>query len=140
MPKSTEFASDLLLLIFNAVGIAGLADDAATPSATLAVALHTADPGVGSDQTTNEISYTGYVRKDVARDASGWTVDTLTGSVSPTENIDFAQMLGGAGGTVTHFSVGVSNKVLYVGTVTPNLVVVNGSRPRIKSTTTITEE
>lgn len=137
-PDATE--NSLLLLIFNATAWSKIADNAASPSSNLTVALHTADPGETGDQTTNEISYTGYARVNVARTSGGWTV---TGnSVSPAANIDFGTMTAGAGGTVTHFSVGTgtSDKMLYSGTVTPNIVVANGVTPRLTTATAITED
>src|SRR3990172_11234289 len=117
MSKGNVFSSDILKLIFNATAIADLAEnDATSPATTLTVALHTADPGEGGTQATSEIAYTGYARIAVARTTGGWAI---TGnSISPVANIDFGEMTGGAGGTVTHVSVGtgVANKLLYSGT------------------------
>ena len=141
MSKSDVFENDLLKLIFNATAIADLAqDDGTSPATTLTVALHTSDPAEGGTQASNEISYTGYARVAVARTTGGWTV--TANSVSPVANIDFGQMTAGAGGTVTHFSVGtgVSNKLLYSGTVTPNIVVTNGVIPRLTTASAITED
>lgn len=138
--KATTFASEFLELIFNAVPIPGLADDAAMDTVTdLEVALHTSSPGAGGDQSTNEISYTGYARVVVARDNTGWTVTDNV--VSPAADIVFGTMTGGAGGTVTHMSVGTgeTNRMLLFGTVTPNIVVANGVTPRLTTDTTITE-
>jgi hypothetical protein len=138
--KATAFDNDLLLLIFNAVTIANLARDvAASPATSLYVALHTASPGVGGDQTTNEIAYTGYARVAVARTGAGWVV--TSGSVSPAANIDFGTMTAGAGGTVTHVSVGtgVGDKMLYFGAISPTIPVTNGVTPRIAALSTITE-
>ena len=141
MSKGNTYETDILALIFNATPIADLADnDATAPATTLTVALHTADPGEAGTQLTSEIAYTGYARIAVARTTGGWTV---TGnSVSPVANIDFGEMTGGAGGTVTHFSVGTgtANKLLYSGTVTPNIVVTSGVIPRLKTTSTVTED
>src|SRR4051812_9927523 len=74
MPKSTAYCSALLDLELNAIPIAGIADDAGTYT-YLEVALHTADPGAGGVQTTNEVAYTGYARAQVARDPNSpkWT-------------------------------------------------------------------
>ena len=141
MSKGDTYENDMLKLIFNATAIADLAmDDSTSPATTLTVALHTSDPGEAGTQSTNEISYTGYARIAVARTTGGWTV--TTNSVSPVANIDFGEMTAGAGGTVTHFSVGtgVASKLLYSGTVTPNIVVTNGVTPRLKTTSTITED
>ena len=143
MSNGNTFENDLLKLIFNATAIANMADNAASsPLANLYVSLHTADPGEAGDQTTNEISYTGYGRVAVARTTGGWTV--TNNSVSPVANIDFGQMTAGAGGTVTHWAVGTlssgAGKVLYKGTVTPNIVVSNGVTPRLTTASAVTED
>jgi len=143
MSKANTFENDLLKLIFQAVAIANLADNAASaPLTNLYVSLHTSDPGEAGDQTTNEISYTGYARVAVARSAGGWTVSG--NSVSPAANIDFGKMTGGAGGTVTHVGIGSASsgagKLMYSGAVTPNLGVTNGVIPRLDTSTAITEE
>jgi hypothetical protein len=143
MSKSNAFETDLLGLIFNGTPISSLADNAAsTPLTNLYLALHTADPGEAGNQETSEISYTGYSRVAVARTSGGWTV---TGnSVSPVAAIDFGEMTGGAGGTVTHASIGTAStgtgKILYSGALTPTIAVALGVLPRIKNTSTITED
>jgi hypothetical protein len=143
MSKSNAFETDLLGLIFNGTAIATIADNAAsTPLTNLYLALHTADPGEAGNQGTSEISYTGYSRVAVARTSGGWTV---TGnSVSPVAAIEFGEMTGGTGGTVTHASIGVGStgtgKILYKGALTPNITVALGVLPRIKTTSTITED
>ena len=105
--KPSTFRNDILKLIFNATAIANLADNAAaSPLTNLHVALHTAFPGLAGDQSTSELSYTGYNRVAVARSTGGWTV---TGnSVSPVAAIQFGEMTAGAGGLATHFSVGTA--------------------------------
>jgi hypothetical protein len=59
-------------------------------------------------------------------------------------NIDFTVSSGGTGGTVTHFGVGTASsstgKLLYKGTVTPNIVVSSGVIPRLTTATAITED
>ena len=142
MAKSATFDNDLLKLIYNATAISLIADNAGTtPLTNLFVALHTADPTTAGTQASNEISYTGYARVSVARTSGGWTV---TGnSVSPVADITFGAMTAGAGGTVTHCSVGSvtsgATKILHYGVVTPNIVVANGTTPIIKAGSTITE-
>lgn len=141
MGKGNTFEDDILKLIFNATAIADLADnDATSPATTLTVALHTSDPGEGGSQTTNETAYTGYARQTVARTSGGWTVSS--GSVSPVANIDFPECTASPGGAITHFSIGtgVSNKLLYSGPVTPNITMAVGVVPRLKTTSTITED
>jgi len=142
MSKGNTFENDLCLLIFNATAIANIADNAASsPLTSLYVALHSADPGEAGVQNTSEIAYTSYARVAVTRNGAGWTVSS--GSVSPAANIDFPAGTGGSG-TATHFSVGVASsgatKLLYSGTVTPNIVCGNGVTPRLTTATTITED
>ena len=140
MSKGNNLETDLLALIFNATAIPDLVeDDSVAPATTLTVALHTADPGEAGTQATSEIAYTGYARVAVARTAGGWAVSG--NSVSPVAAITFGQMTGGAGGTVTHFSIGTgtADELLYSGTVTPNIVVSNGVTPELTTATAITE-
>lgn len=141
MSKGNNLETDLLALIFNATAIPELAeDDSTAPSTNITVALHTADPGEAGTQLTSEIAYTGYARINVARTSGGWTVSG--NSVSPVAAITFGEMTGGAGGTVTHFSVGTgtTDELLYSGTVTPNIVVSNGVTPELTTATAITED
>jgi hypothetical protein len=143
MSKGDTFENDVMKLFFTGVAIANLADNAATsPLTNLYIALHTADPGEGGSQTTSEISYTGYARVAVARTTGGWTV--TANSASPVANIDFGAMTAGTGGTATHFSIGTAStgagKILYSGTITPNIAVSTGVTPRLTTATTITED
>jgi hypothetical protein len=143
MSKSNTFETDLLQLIFNGTAIANLADNAASaPLTNLFVALHTADPGEAGTQSTSEVTYTGYARVAVARTAGGWTVSA--GSVSPTNNIEFGEMTAGTPGTATHATIGTAasgtGKVLYRGALTPSIAYAVGVIPRIKTTSTITED
>jgi len=142
MSKGNTFENDLLLLIFNATAIANIADNAASsPLTNLYVSLHTANPDETGNQTTSESAYTSYARAAVARSGSGWTVSA--NSVSPAADISFTAGTGGSG-TVTHFAVGTASsstgKILYKGTVTPNIVTGNGITPKLTTASTITED
>lgn len=142
MSKGNTFENDLLKLIFNATAIANMADNAASsPLTNLYVALHTADPGEGGDQTTSECAYTSYARVAVARTSGGWTV--TANSVSPAANIDFPAATGGSE-TATHFSVGAASsgagKILYSGAISPNISISSGVTPRLTTATAITED
>lgn len=75
------FAEDLLKLYFlntailnvgNAAGLVG-SSGAGSPG-SLYISLHSADPGETGDQSTNELSYSGYSRLAVARDGTKWEV------------------------------------------------------------------
>lgn len=142
MSKGNTFETDLLKLIFNATAIANIADNAASsPFTDLYVALHTADPGEAGDQTTNECAYGSYARQAVARTSGGWTV---TGnSVSPVAAINFPACTSGTE-TATHGSIGTAvsgaGKLLYSGTISPNISISSGVTPQIKTTSTITED
>lgn len=142
MSKGDTFENDFLKLTFQATAIANIADNAATsPLTNLQVSLHTADPGDTGNQTTSEATYTSYARVAVARSAGGWTV--TANSVSPAANIDFPACTGGTN-TITHFGVGTASsgtgKLLYKGTVTPNISVTTGVTPRLTTATAITED
>lgn len=145
MSKTNDFENDLLLLVFNAVAIANIADNAASgPLTNLWVSLHTADPGEAGEQDTSETAYPSYDRISVARSTAGWTV--TANSVSPKADITFTESSTGAGSTITHFGVGVSSaagsssKLLYSGTVTPNISVASGVTPRLTTASAITED
>ena len=124
MAKSTTFANDLLKLIYNATPIGNLADNAVTaPLTSIFCALHSADPGVGGTQSTNEVTgATGYARVAVLRTTGGFTV---TGnSVSPFAAIAFAAITAGVA-SATFFSFGSlasgAGKIFHSGPLGSNL-------------------
>ncbi len=84
-----------------------------------------------------------YARQAVARasGAGGWTVSGNTATLATLTS--FPAMASGAGGTVTHFGVGRASsgagELLFFGTVTPNIAVVNGVTPKLDTGTTITQ-
>lgn len=132
MPKSTTFSNDLALLIFNATAIANVADNASSsPLTSLYLSLHTASPGTGGAQTTNETAYTNYARVAVARSGSGWTVSS--GAAENAALIQFAQC-GASGATITHVAIGTassgSGKVLYQGALNSSLAVALNIQPQ----------
>jgi hypothetical protein len=142
MSKGNTFENDFLKLVFNAVAIANIADNAASsPLTNLRCSLHTADPGETGSQTTNETSYGAYTRVNVARTTAGWTI--TNNSVSPAANISFPTATSGSA-TITHAGVGTATsgtgKLLYKGTVTPNISVVAGVTPRLTTASAITED
>ena len=141
MSIANDSENDILKLIFNATAIANLADNAASsPLTNIACALHTEDPGDAGTMSTSEAAYTSYAREDIARTTGGWTASTA-GSTSPVANIEFPAGTGGSG-TATHFSTGYTGggatKILFSGTVTPNIVMGNGVTPTLSTATTIT--
>ena len=65
---SDTFENDLCKLIFNAVAVGNIADNAATaPLTALWCALHTADPADSGTQGVSEGGYAQYTRISVAR-------------------------------------------------------------------------
>lgn len=145
MSKSDTFENDLLKLIFTNVAIANIGDAGGLlPSAAagnLWFSLHTADPGDAGTAVTSETAYTGYARVAAVRGA-GFTV---TGnSVSPPANVDFGECTASPGAAITHFGVvntsSGAGKLLYSGTMTPNISMAVGVIPRLKSTSTVTED
>lgn len=141
MAKGATFDNQLLKLIFNATNIANIADNTATsPLTNLYLSLHTADPTSAGNQTSNEVSYTGYARVAVARSTSGWTVSG--NSVNPAATISWPACTGGTA-TATNFGVGTAStgtgKLLYSGTISPNIAIASGVTPQLTTATSITE-
>lgn len=143
MSKSNTYENELLLLIFNGVGIPNIADNAGVgPLTELYVALHTADPGEAGDQTTSEATYTGYQRLAVPRTAAGWVV--TDNSVSPANNLVFGDPTAGTE-TLTHASIGVAaagvSKALYRGELSPHIAIIPGGQaPELRNTSSIVED
>lgn len=133
MPKSTATCNSILALIFNATAWADIAEnDSSSPATNLYVSLHTADPGVGNNQTTNEAAYTNYARVAVARSGSGWTAPS-GGATANAALIQFPQC-GASGATVTHVAIGTASggagTVLYAGALNSSLAVANLIQPQ----------
>ena len=143
MSKGNTFEADLIALIFNATAIANLADNASSsPLTSLHVSLHTADPGEGGSQTTNESAYGSYARVAVARSGSGWTVSG--GSVTNAALVQFPQCSSGSS-TVTHVGVGTAangtGKLLYKGALASPLSISTGIQPQFAANAlTVTED
>lgn len=133
MPKSTATCNSILALIFNATAWADIAqNDGSGPLTDLYLSLHTADPGVGNNQTTNETAYTNYVRIAVVRTTSGWDAPS-GGATANAALAQFAQC-GVTGATLTHVAIGTASSgagtVLYAGALSSSLAVANGIQPQ----------
>lgn len=142
MAKANVTSQNWLKLLFQAVAIANIADNAGTsPITTISVALHTADPGATGNQSTSEAAYSGYTRITVTRNATNWP---LTGqTINPSAAISFPASTA-SGTTITHFSVGKTSSgatdMFYSGTVTPNIAIgAAGITPQLTTATAITE-
>lgn len=133
MPKSTLTCNSILALIFNATAWADIAEnDATSPLTNLYLSLHTADPGVGNSQLTNEAAYTNYVRIAIPRTTGGWDVPS-GGATANAALAQFAQC-GVTGATLTHVAIGTAasgaGTVLYAGALSSSLAVANGIQPQ----------
>jgi len=143
MPKSTLTCNSILALIFNATAWADIAqNDGSGPLTDLYLSLHTATPGVGNNQTTNETAYTNYVRIAVERTTSGWDVPA-SGATANAALVQFAQC-GVTGATITHVAIGTAasgaGTVLYAGALSSSLAVANGIQPQFAAgALTVTE-
>ena len=142
MAKSVITCTNLLRLIFNATAWANLADNASvSPYTNLYLSLHTADPGTGNSQSTNETSYTNYTRIAVLRTTAGWTVSTNTAVNAAL--VQFPQC-GATGATLTYVAIGTAatgaGNVLYAGPLNSSLAVASGIQPQFNaSALTVTE-
>jgi hypothetical protein len=113
----------------NVGDAAGLQNSAAAGS--FHISLHSADPGEAGNQSTSEISYTGYARVAVARTAGGWTRTVST--ISNTALVQFGQCTGGTA-TATHFGIGTDStgtgNLLLKGALNASLSISNGIQPQ----------
>lgn len=136
MSKGNTTENDVLEYVFKATAISW---DASTD---LYLALHTADPGEGGNQTTSEATYTSYARVAVARSGSGWTVSG--NQASNAALVQFPQCTGSSS-TCTYVSIGTassgSGQILYSGALNSSLAVTTNIQPQFSiGALTITED
>ncbi len=96
MSLTVAIDNEFLKLELSAAAVAVLS---ASAGATAFIALHTADPGAGGTQSTNEAAFAGYARVALPRTCGGWTL-----SANSPSNAAIAAAV--AAGTVTFFSIG----------------------------------
>lgn len=142
MSKSNAWENALLLLLFNNTNVANVGDATGLRGSStvgnLYVSLHTADPGEAGDQTTNEISYTGYARVAIARTSGGFTV---TGNqASLTAAVQFGQRSDVGSTEALYFGIGTASSGAGVLLYSGPLVGTNTTLPGtgIASSDTIT--
>lgn len=133
MPLTTASANSLLALILNGTTWTSIAINAtSSPFTNVYVSGHTASPGASGDQSTNELSYTGYSRSAQPRTTSGWTAPS-SGSSSNAAQVTLGAMTAGGPQTMTHFGLGWSasgtGTLLGSGALTSSLVINNGITP-----------
>lgn len=136
MSASDALEAGILDLLFNAVAIPNIADDAASgPLTDLYVALHTADPAESGSQNNNETAYTGYQRIAVPR--GGSVGFTRTGNqVVNTDVILFDEVTGAPGADIIYFSIGSlasgAGVIYLIGTISA-LPLSIGVKPRFSA-------
>lgn len=128
MSKSNTTENDIVKFMFNNVAMPSYGSN-------LYLSLHTADPGEGGDQTTNEVSYTGgsgdYARIAISRDAGGWTV-----AGNQSSNAALAQFAVSNTGPViaTHLAIGTAasgaGQILASGALSASLTINNLVQPQ----------
>ncbi len=140
--KGINWSNGLLLLLFNAVEMANIAQNVIlAPLTNLWVSLHTIVLSDSADQTTNEAAYSNYSRVAVPRSVLGWTVaDAIA---DPVETITFPTATGG-NETEVAFGIGTAaagpGVLLYYGIVSPTLLITTGITPSLTSATMVTED
>ena len=145
--KTDSWENALLLLVFNNANAANIGDAtglrASATAGQLFLSLHSADPGEAGNQSTSEVSYTGYARIGINRasGAGGFTV--TANSVSPTtQPTSFGACTAGSA-TASHFGIGTASSgagvLLYRGALSAAIAISSGVTPQI-STLTGTED
>lgn len=139
---SDTFETSILQLLLNATAIANIADNAASsPSTSIWVALHTADPTDSGTQGSNEASYTGYTRIATARTTDGWTV--ASGAASPVSAVTFGQATSTSTSTITHASLGMTSAttdgaIIASGAISPNINISQNVTPSLTTGSSFT--
>lgn len=138
MSMVTSSRIAILALLFQNIAWANIGDAGGLqPSATAGsfyISLHTAPVGASGSQTTNETTYTGYVRIAVARSNGAWVLTSPTPSqVANIAAIVFGTCTAGAQ-TITDFAVGRdvsgAGQVIATGALDTSLVMAIGSAPQ----------
>ena len=121
MPKGTLTSNDVINAVLRAV------DPAWRSGATRYVSLHTATPGAGGDQTTNEATFGSYARVAVTAE-TGFSAGS-GGATANTGLIQFPECSSGSN-TVTYVAIGTASsgagQLLYFGTLTSSRDISTG--------------
>lgn len=150
--KNNTWSTALLELVFQNIAAANIGASGglqpSSPAGSLYISLHTSDPGITGDQTSNEVTtgaYAGYTRVGVVRDNTHWTVSGSTSAQVVNANaITFPQCTGGSGATITYMAVGTASsgtgEILYSGPLTSSLAVSNNITPSFASSSLVVRE
>lgn len=134
MSATNAFETAVLQLYFNNTDHANIGDAAGLQNSAAAgsfyISLHSADPGETGNQTTSEITYTGYARVAVARSGAGWTISGA--NCSNAAAVTFGNCTAGSA-TATHFGIGTdvsgTGNLLFKGALTASLAISAGITP-----------
>lgn len=125
MPKSTTTANDAINAFLRAV------DPAWRSGATRYISLHTATPGTGGNQETNEATYGSYARVAVTA-ATGFSAAS-SGATSNTGLLQFPECTSGSN-TVTYVAIGTASsgtgQIIYFGALTASRDISSGIQPQ----------
>lgn len=134
MSMSNASETALLNLLFNNTDWANVGDAAGLQNSATAgsfhIALHSADPTDTGNQSTSEISYTGYARVAIARSGAGFTVSG--NQVSNAAIVQFGECTAGSA-SASYFSVGLGSsgatEILYSGSLASPRSISSGITP-----------
>lgn len=139
MSFSNTTEDNILKLILWGTTWTGIAQNHATPLTSLYLALHIGDPSEAGTAITNETAYTGYARKAVARDNTGWAIPGGSGA-SLVANQDFGKCTASPGGAITHASIvdtsSGAGTIIASGALSSSITMAVNVIPRIEATTT----
>lgn len=135
MPKGVTTANDTINAILRAV------DPAWRSGATRYVSLHTATPGAGGDQTTNEATFGAYARVAVTA-ATGFSAASA-GATANTGLIQFPECTSGSN-TVTYVAIGTATsgagQLLYFGALTSSRDISTGIQAQFATSALTAQE
>jgi hypothetical protein len=137
--KTTQSANDVINYMLRNVAPSW------DGNANLYLALHTGAVGVGGDQLTNEVAYTGYGRVALARNASGIFTTASGASSSNNALLQFGNPTEGSFPIViTHVSIGENSTgagtVVATGALSPSLTINLNNQPQFAISTLILQE
>lgn len=141
MPKSTSACNSILALIYNATTWADIAEnDTTSPMTDITMALSTVTGAPTDTMSTNEATYTNYVRQDVVRTTLGWDAPS-GGATANAAAIDYPQC-GVTGNTIVAAKTGKTGagQVFHYGDLNAPIAVSSLIRPTFDiGAVTITE-
>lgn len=148
MAKTNAWENALLQLLFNNITATGIGDITGLVGSGVAgslyLSLHSDDPTVDGDQTSNEVNYTGYTRIPVARTTGGWIISGSSPTQVANTVIVFFPRCSGGFSLATYVGVGTSlsgaGLLLYSGILGSSLEITNNVTPTFNPSSLIITE